>query len=181
VAEVPGTGQPVDKRCKGGDMMNHMKYRPTHLLVSCLLLALLFPSVLFAASAELGERLVREQCVTCHKFEGAPESKFNLKAPDLMWGGNKYQRPWLIRWLTGKEENLYPNGYRWDKGTGPQPHVVLSAEGAEAVADYLYNNFNLGSDRVVPFWYGADNPIAGNDTDAGRAKNRRVEISIGGL
>jgi len=121
-------------------MMNHMKYRPTHLLVSCLLLALLFPSVLFAASAELGERLVREQCVTCHKFEGAPESKFNLKAPDLMWGGNKYQRPWLIRWLTGKEENLYPNGYRWDKGTGPQPHVVLSAEGAEAVADYFEKN-----------------------------------------
>ena len=57
----------------------------------------------------------------------------------------------------------------------------LSRRRAEAVADYLYNNFNLGSDRVVPFWYGADNPIAGNDTDAGRAKNRRVEISIGGL
>jgi outer membrane protein OmpA-like peptidoglycan-associated protein len=57
----------------------------------------------------------------------------------------------------------------------------LSRRRAEAVADYLYNNINLGSDRVVPFWYGADNPIAGNDTDAGRAKNRRVEISIGGL
>jgi outer membrane protein OmpA-like peptidoglycan-associated protein len=49
------------------------------------------------------------------------------------------------------------------------------------VADYLSKNFNLGSDRVVSLWYGAENPIASNDTDEGRAKNRRVEISIGGL
>ena len=57
-----------------------------------------------------------------------------------MWGGVKYQRNWLIRWLTGKEPALYPKGYRWDKGTGPQPHVVLSMEGAEAVADYFEGN-----------------------------------------
>jgi outer membrane protein OmpA-like peptidoglycan-associated protein len=30
-------------------------------------------------------------------------------------------------------------------------------------------------------WYGAENAVASNDTDEGRAKNRRVEISIGGL
>lgn len=114
--------------------------RPHRLLASLLLGIFLLPAPLFAAEAGLGERLVKEQCVTCHKFEGEPESKFNLKGPDLMWGGNKYQRPWLIRWLTGKEENLYPNGYRWDKGTGPQPHVVLSQEGAESVADYFEKN-----------------------------------------
>ena len=45
----------------------------------------------------------------------------------------------------------------------------------------LSKNFNLGADRVVALWYGAENPIASNNTDEGRAKNRRVEISIGGL
>ena len=57
----------------------------------------------------------------------------------------------------------------------------LSRRRAEVAADYLYNNFGLGPDRVISMWYGAENPIASNDTEAGRAKNRRVEISIGGL
>lgn len=105
-----------------------------------LVLIVSFPGINFAATENLGERLVKEQCSTCHKFKGKPESKFNLKAPDLMWGGVKYQRDWLLRWLTGKEPNLYPNGYRWDLSRKAQPHVVLSKEGAEAVADYFEKN-----------------------------------------
>jgi mono/diheme cytochrome c family protein len=110
------------------------------LLLTVLFVQLYCVTPLFAQDNSLGEQLVNDQCSSCHKFQGEPESKFNLKGPDLMWAGNKYQRPWLIRWLTGKEENLYPNGYRWDKGTGSQPHVVLSQEGAEAVADYFEKN-----------------------------------------
>ena len=71
-------------------------------------------------------------------------------------------------------------GYTDDTGK-PEYNMELSRRRAEAVADYLSKNFNLGSDRVVALWYGAENPIASNDTDEGRAKNRRVEISIGGL
>ena len=83
------------------------------------LAAVLFIQVISIAplfARDLGEGLVKDQCSTCHKFQGQHESKFNLKAPDLMWGGVKYQRDWLIRWLTGKEPALYPKGYRWDKG-----------------------------------------------------------------
>ena len=71
-------------------------------------------------------------------------------------------------------------GFTDDSGK-PEYNMELSRRRAEAVADYLQNNFNLGSDRVISMWYGAANPIASNDTDAGRAKNRRVEISVGGL
>jgi len=71
-------------------------------------------------------------------------------------------------------------GFTDDTGK-PEYNTELSRRRAEAAADYLNKNFNLGSDRVVSLWYGADNPIAGNDTTAGRAKNRRVEVSIGGL
>ena len=71
-------------------------------------------------------------------------------------------------------------GYTDDTGKA-EYNIELSRLRAEAAADYLYDNFNLGPDRVVSLWYGAENPIASNDTEAGRAKNRRVEISIGGL
>jgi outer membrane protein OmpA-like peptidoglycan-associated protein len=34
---------------------------------------------------------------------------------------------------------------------------------------------------VVANWYGEKNPIANNDSTGGQAKNRRVELSIGGM
>ena len=70
-------------------------------------------------------------------------------------------------------------GYTDDTGKA-EYNVELSRRRAEAVADYLQKNYELGSDRVVANWYGAENPIASNDTAEGRAQNRRVEISIGG-
>jgi outer membrane protein OmpA-like peptidoglycan-associated protein len=60
-------------------------------------------------------------------------------------------------------------------------NMELSRRRAEAVGDYLQKNYELGSDRVVNNWYGAQNPIASNDTEEGRAQNRRVEVSIGGM
>ncbi|NIP27518.1 MAG: OmpA family protein [Phycisphaerae bacterium] len=71
-------------------------------------------------------------------------------------------------------------GYTDDTGR-TEYNWELSRLRAEAAADYLYNNHNLGTDRVVSLWYAAENPVASNDTAEGRAKNRRVEISIGGL
>ncbi len=95
------------------------------------------PTIVSASSVELGEQLVKDQCSTCHKFKGQSESRFKIKGPDLMWGGSKFKRPWLIDWLRGKEPNLYQEGYRWDVEQKPQPHVILSEEGANAVADYF--------------------------------------------
>jgi len=71
-------------------------------------------------------------------------------------------------------------GYTDDTGKA-EYNVELSRRRAEAVADYLYKTYNLGPDRVISIWYGAANPIASNETAEGRAKNRRVEVSIGGL
>jgi OOP family OmpA-OmpF porin len=71
-------------------------------------------------------------------------------------------------------------GYTDDTGKA-EYNMELSRRRAEAVADYLQKKYNLGSDRVVANWYGAANPIASNDTAEGRAQNRRVEISVGGM
>jgi outer membrane protein OmpA-like peptidoglycan-associated protein len=53
----------------------------------------------------------------------------------------------------------------------------LSEQRAAAVADYLqYQGVNRA--RVATRGYGKQFPIASNDTEAGRAQNRRVEIKL---
>lgn len=99
------------------------------------------PSVLWANDDGFAEKIINTQCKNCHRFEGKPKSKFDLKAPDLMWSGVKYQRSWLIRRLIGQEGNLYPNSYRWDKSTFSGKHMVLMKEEATAIADYMEKNY----------------------------------------
>lgn len=54
-------------------------------------------------------------------------------------------------------------------------NVKLSQERADAVKAYLVKK-GVAAERIHTKGYGADNPIAGNDTAEGRAKNRRVEV-----
>ena len=127
-------------------------FRYSRVRIGGLLIAfslIFFPGSLqvFAADAHEAESLIKNSCSTCHKFEGKEESRFNLKAPDLMWGGSKYQRDWLIRWLTGKEPMLYAKGYRWDQSQEPHQHVTVTDQQANAIADYFEKN--LKDSRVA--------------------------------
>ena len=60
-------------------------------------------------------------------------------------------------------------------------NLGLSNRRADSAANYLMANHNINRDRIVVNYYGEANPIASNDTDEGRAQNRRVEIAVGGL
>jgi mono/diheme cytochrome c family protein len=106
-------------------------------LVLSVFVSLTFPTFLLAFETQEAESLIKANCSTCHKFQGEGESRFNLKAPDLMWGGSKYQREWLIRWLTGKEPMLYAKSYRWDQGQEPDVHIAVTPAQANALADYF--------------------------------------------
>lgn len=53
----------------------------------------------------------------------------------------------------------------------------LSIQRAKAVYDYLMAN-NLRTKSIQYTGYGSANPVASNNTAAGRAKNRRVELLI---
>lgn len=53
----------------------------------------------------------------------------------------------------------------------------LSQERANAVADYLMS-LGLDSERIKWFGYGSAKPVATNETDEGRAENRRVEFQL---
>lgn len=115
------------------------------LSVKCLMALLFFlmaaPSGLWAGDDGFAEKIIGSQCKNCHRFEGEPKSKFELKAPDLMWSGVKYQRSWLIRYLMGQEDRLYPNSYRWDKSTFSPKHMISTREEAEVLAEYIEKKY----------------------------------------
>ena len=54
----------------------------------------------------------------------------------------------------------------------------LSLQRAMAVAEYLIRRGVRGEDRVVVRSYGAEKPLADNNSEEGRKRNRRVEITI---
>jgi outer membrane protein OmpA-like peptidoglycan-associated protein len=54
---------------------------------------------------------------------------------------------------------------------------ALSQRRAQAVANYLSSR-GVNSQRLLTVGGGERYPVASNDTDAGRAQNRRVEISV---
>lgn len=56
-------------------------------------------------------------------------------------------------------------------------NMKLSDQRAASVAAYLINK-GINKDRIVSKGYGFDQPIADNNTEEGRAKNRRVELKI---
>jgi OOP family OmpA-OmpF porin len=54
---------------------------------------------------------------------------------------------------------------------------ALSEKRAQAVADYLVKA-GLSADRLVAVGYGSSQPVATNDTDEGKAQNRRIDFLV---
>jgi len=59
-----------------------------------------------------------------------------------------------------------------------QANKTLSQRRAEAVRNYLVKNFALPPERFIAEGVGSANPIAANDTEDGRALNRRTDIKV---
>jgi outer membrane protein OmpA-like peptidoglycan-associated protein len=56
-------------------------------------------------------------------------------------------------------------------------NLSLSEQRAESVRSFLTQN-GIGAARVLARGYGKAYPVAGNDTSAGRQRNRRVDLVI---
>ncbi|MCX5850234.1 MAG: OmpA family protein [Deltaproteobacteria bacterium] len=54
----------------------------------------------------------------------------------------------------------------------------LSKDRANSVRQYLIDKFGIDASRLTAVGYGLNRPIADNNTDEGRQKNRRVEAVI---
>jgi OmpA-OmpF porin, OOP family len=78
--------------------------------------------------------------------------------------------------------NAYPNariqltGYTDNTGS-PQTNQQLSLNRADAVKSMLVSS-GISADRISTQGFGGENPVASNDTEEGRAKNRRTELTV---
>jgi outer membrane protein OmpA-like peptidoglycan-associated protein len=68
------------------------------------------------------------------------------------------------------------NGYTDDIGTIPQNNFI-SRKRAQMVFDYM-NSRGIGSERMVPKFFGKSNPVASNEDPNTAWLNRRVEIIV---
>ena len=89
---------------------------------------------------------------------------------------------------TGTVNNLaqilkaYPNvqvqlAGHTDNTGAPDTNQKLSQDRASAVKQMLVNG-GIAGDRITTAGYGQDRPIASNDTEEGKAKNRRLELTV---
>ena len=75
-----------------------------------------------------------------------------------------------------KNVNIEVAGHTDSVGT-EKYNLDLSDRRAAVVRDYLISK-GIDADRMTSAGYGESRPIASNDTDAGRAQNRRTELVI---
>ncbi|MEO8553371.1 MAG: OmpA family protein, partial [Kofleriaceae bacterium] len=68
-------------------------------------------------------------------------------------------------------------GGHTDSTASPDHNLKLSDDRAASVKQYLVDH-GIAADRLASKGYGETRPIADNNTDEGRAQNRRVEIHI---
>jgi uncharacterized repeat protein (TIGR01451 family) len=77
------------------------------------------------------------------------------------------------------QENMHIRVEGFTDSTGSREgNQQLSQQRADSVKRYLIKHFGIAEERIETLGYGEEYPIVPNNTAAGRAKNRRVEIVI---
>jgi outer membrane protein OmpA-like peptidoglycan-associated protein len=65
-----------------------------------------------------------------------------------------------------------------DSHGGDDSNQKLSQQRAESVQQYMVNAMRIPTYRLIATGYGETRPVASNETAAGRARNRRIDIVI---
>ena len=78
--------------------------------------------------------------------------------------------------LTKTNYKLLIEGYTDNVGR-ESANMRLSQNRAKAIETYLVNR-DVKSSSLIVKWYGEKNPVGDNETEEGRAKNRRVEMKV---
>ncbi len=83
----------------------------------------------------------------------------------------------LVAFLQSHPDNNLGIYGHTDSSGNPTTNERLSAKRAEAIANYLITK-GIDKERLLFKGVGDQYPIASNDTPAGRAKNRRIEVYL---
>lgn len=96
------------------------------------------------------------------KFEIKPESENSLSEIAVFLNGNQDKKYFIV----GHTDN-----------TGDfNANMTLSENRAKSVMDYLVNSAGVNAEQLKAYGISSLCPVTANDTDAGKARNRRVEI-----
>jgi outer membrane protein OmpA-like peptidoglycan-associated protein len=114
-----------------------------------------------------------------------PPAVVTLDSMSLFDSGSAQLKPGSTRAMVGALEMIkaHPDkrvlvaGYTDNVGN-PDSNLKLSIARAGAVRDWLIDASGIAATQFAIQGYGDTRPIASNETDAGRAKNRRVEITL---
>jgi OOP family OmpA-OmpF porin len=103
---------------------------------------------------------------------------FANDSADLVTAEDKAELDRLAEVMTNPKLNFVAgeiDGYTDNVGDAAY-NKTLSKQRADAVATYLKSKGVVLGERFTTVGYGADNPVADNSTEEGRASNRRVTI-----
>ncbi|MBD3638385.1 MAG: OmpA family protein [Crocinitomicaceae bacterium] len=81
----------------------------------------------------------------------------------------------LVDYLLTNNDSKFEISGHTDAIGSEEDNLKLSQDRADAVRDYLIEH-GVNPDNIVAKGYGESKPVADNDTDEGRAKNRRTEV-----
>ena len=83
----------------------------------------------------------------------------------------------LVEYMKRKEDDRIEIGGHTDNVGNAKSNLKLSEDRANAVKEYLVAH-GIDASRLVTKGYGSTKPIESNNTEAGRAENRRTEVTI---
>jgi OmpA-OmpF porin, OOP family len=83
----------------------------------------------------------------------------------------------MIRFLSANPSVRVEIGGHTDNSGSSEHNRQLSEQRANAVFTFL-SEHGVDKKRLIPKGYGPDRPIASNETDEGRSRNRRIEVRI---
>lgn len=75
------------------------------------------------------------------------------------------------------DTNIFVEGHTDNVGSSSS-NYTLSKHRAQSVTSYLHYERGININRISTTWFGEAQPIADNNSNYGRAKNRRVNITI---
>jgi outer membrane protein OmpA-like peptidoglycan-associated protein len=81
----------------------------------------------------------------------------------------------LVEYLNSQGDTKFEIGGHTDDVGTIKDNQILSENRANAVKDYLIVR-GIAAERIVAIGYGEESPLAENESEDGRAKNRRTEV-----
>jgi outer membrane protein OmpA-like peptidoglycan-associated protein len=126
-----------------------------------------------------------DKAIASYQPPPAPPTIFTLDSLSLFDTGQATLKPGSTRMLVNALEAIkaHPHGRilvagHTDNVGGTEINMQLSMARAVAVRDWLMDAADVPATRFAIQGYGATHPVANNDSVDGRARNRRVEITL---